>query len=172
MVYYPHAHPYFLMSLNESPTTIALLLCIISTVLIRAYVLLRRLQVSVDMRSLPSLSHGFLPQLYGQIPGFTPLVSPTSLAGGVLPRIPSLNLGIAWQWDEHETGMNLFSCSAELANLCSSAYSNHSHDVISFVPLLFGKPCIYTCSLDVMRQLLGNEIKVGLTKPQDMTMDP
>ena len=68
--------------------------------------------------------------------------------------------------------MNLFSCSAELANICSSAYSNHSNDVMSLVPLLVGKPCIYTCSLDVMRQVLGNEIKVGLTKPRDMTMDP
>jgi len=141
------------MSLNQSPTTTVVLLGIISAVSIHAYVL-RRLQ------------------LYGKIPGLRPLVSPTSLVGDILPSIPPLNPGFTWQWDERETGMNLFSCSAELANICSSAYSNHSNDVMSLVPLLVGKPCIYTCSLDVMRQVLGNEIKVGLTKPRDMTMDP
>ncbi|KXN87270.1 Leukotriene-B4 omega-hydroxylase 3, partial [Leucoagaricus sp. SymC.cos] len=88
------------------------------------------------------------------VPGFRPLVSPISLFGGLLPRIPSLNPGITWQWDERKT-----------------AYFNHSYDVISFVPLLIGGPCVYTCSLDVMRQVLGNEIKAGLAKPPDMTMD-
>lgn len=159
------------MSLTESPAGTAVLLGIVSAVSIHAYLLLRRLQVSVDLWSLPSLSHEFTSQLYGHVPGFKPLVSPISLFGGVLPRIPSLNPGITWQWDERKTGMYVFDIPPELANIRGSAYFNHSHDVISFVPLLIGKPCVYTCSLDVMRQVLGNEIKAGLVKPPDMTMD-
>jgi len=65
-----------------------------------------------------------------------------------------------------------FNVLAELGNTRGSAYFNHSHDVISSVPLLIGEPCVYTCSFDVMRQILGNEIKAGLVKPPDMTMDP
>lgn len=44
-------------------------------------------------------------QLFGHVPGYKPLVSPTSLLSGVLPRIRSLNPGITWQWDERKTGM-------------------------------------------------------------------
>ena len=65
-----------------------------------------------------------------------------------------------------------FNVLAELTYVRGSAYFNHSHDVVSSVPLLIGEPCFYTCSLDVMRQVLGNEIKAGLVKPQDMTMEP
>ncbi|TFK32095.1 cytochrome P450 [Crucibulum laeve] len=85
-------------------------------------------------------------------PGFRPLFSPITIMGAALPR-SSWNPGQMWQWDERET-----------------AYFNHSHDVISMVPILAGKPYYYTCSGEVLKQVLGNESKLHLAKPQEMTL--
>ena len=46
---------------------------------------------------------------------------------------------------------------------------NYQHDLISMVPLIFGSPCYYTCSMDVGKQLLINENKTHLAKGEDMT---
>ncbi len=105
------------LMLNASPTAIAVLLCIVSVASIHVYLLLRRLQVSVGISGLPSVSWIYISVLW-QIPGFKPLVSPLSTFGAVLPRIPSLIPGITWQWDERETGMYLFQCSGRVG-LCS-----------------------------------------------------
>ncbi|KAG6901481.1 hypothetical protein C0995_011343 [Termitomyces sp. Mi166 len=91
---------------------------------------------------------------FGHVRGYRPLISPTSTFSALLPRIRSLNPGITWQWDERRT-----------------AYFNHSHDVISIIPILLGKPYFFTCSVDVLRQVLGNDIKNHLTKPLDLTLD-
>ncbi|KAF9003889.1 cytochrome P450 [Cyathus striatus] len=86
------------------------------------------------------------------VPGLRPLFSPTSLLGAILPST-WWNLGHNWSWNLRET-----------------SFFNHSHDVISMVPILHGKTCFFTCSVDVLKQILGNEGKTHLTKPQDITL--
>ncbi|KAF8965813.1 cytochrome P450, partial [Flammula alnicola] len=85
-------------------------------------------------------------------PGFKPLFSPVSIPGVVLPH-SWWNPGYIWAWKEKQT-----------------AFFNYSHDLISMVPLVLGDAYYYTCSIDVLKQLLGNEGKVQLLKPGDLTL--
>ena len=50
-----------------------------------------------------------------------------------------------------------------------AGFFKHSHDIITIVPLLHGQPAYITCSLEVMKQLLGNEGHRHLPKPQSFT---
>jgi hypothetical protein len=50
------------------------------------------------------------------------------------------------------------------------AFFGHTYDIISVVPMLQGTPMYYTSSQDVLRQLLGNEGKVQLVKPLEITL--
>ena len=51
-----------------------------------------------------------------------------------------------------------------------AAFFNFTHDIISIVPVLTGTASYYTCSLDILKQLLGNETKTHLVKPLDITL--
>ncbi|KAF8993184.1 cytochrome P450 [Cyathus striatus] len=86
------------------------------------------------------------------VPGLRPLFSPTSLFGAIFPS-SRWNLGYNWTWTQRET-----------------SYFNHSHDIISMVPILSGKACFYTCSVEVLKQLLGRESKTNLARSQDFTL--
>ncbi|KAJ3827163.1 cytochrome P450 [Lentinula raphanica] len=87
------------------------------------------------------------------MPGYRPLLSPLSPFGMLLPNSSSLNPGSTWYW-----------------HMRASSYFNKTHDIISIVPLL-GSASYYTCSLDVMKQVLGADIKAGVEKPFDMTLE-
>ena len=50
-----------------------------------------------------------------------------------------------------------------------AGFFKHSHDIITVVPLLHGQPAYITCSLEVMKQLLGNEGQRHLPKPESFT---
>ncbi|KAF8510338.1 cytochrome P450 [Gautieria morchelliformis] len=86
-------------------------------------------------------------------PGYRQLLAPSSLAGAVIPT-NFWNLGYMWPWIYRE-----------------SSFFNFTHDIISIVPVLTGKASYYTCSVDVLKQLLGNENKTRLVKPLDITLD-
>ncbi|CAL1711144.1 unnamed protein product [Somion occarium] len=84
------------------------------------------------------------------VPGMRVLFSPLTIFGAMIPT-RSWNPGLNWSWIWRKT-----------------AYMNRTHDIISMVPILFGKPSIYVGSLDVARQLLVNENKLRLEKPADL----
>jgi len=86
------------------------------------------------------------------MPGLRPLVSPLSPFGMILPN-NSLNPGATWYWPMRH-----------------SSYFNKTHDIISVIPFL-GSASYYTSSLDVMKQVLGAEMKVNTEKPYDMTLE-
>ncbi|KAF8997630.1 cytochrome P450, partial [Cyathus striatus] len=86
------------------------------------------------------------------VPGMRPLFSPITLVGAVIPRT-WWNPGHNWAWDTRH-----------------KSFFSHTHDIISMVPIIYGKACFYTCSVDVLRQLLGNESKTHLMKPQEYTL--
>ncbi|SJL07987.1 uncharacterized protein ARMOST_11346 [Armillaria ostoyae] len=50
-----------------------------------------------------------------------------------------------------------------------AAYFNHTHEVLSMVPLLSGQPCLYVGSLPVMKQLLSTEGEMRMRKPEQLT---
>ncbi|KAJ7100647.1 cytochrome P450 [Mycena belliarum] len=82
------------------------------------------------------------------IPGMRPLFSPMSLLGAAFGT-RWWNPGLNWAWVWRET-----------------AFFNHTHDVISVVPLISGGSSVYTCSTDVARQILATEGKTQLFKPR------
>lgn len=49
------------------------------------------------------------------------------------------------------------------------AYFKRTYDVISIVPWVAGRASYYTSSLDVFRQLLGNERNTHLIRPRELT---
>ncbi|KAJ7478583.1 cytochrome P450 [Mycena galericulata] len=77
--------------------------------------------------------------LHTHVPGFKPLFDPQSPLGSIIPTC-WWNPGYLWPWIWRKT-----------------AYFNHRHDVISMVPLLVGRPCYYVGSVEVMKQLFGQE---------------
>lgn len=85
------------------------------------------------------------------MPGFRPMFSPLSPFGAIFPNNRA-NPGSSWSWSS------------------TTSYLNHTRDVISMVPIFPGTPCYYTNSVDVMKQILGNESKLNLVKPQDLTL--
>ncbi|KAJ7750460.1 cytochrome P450 [Mycena maculata] len=82
------------------------------------------------------------------IPGMRPLFAPMSLFGAAFGT-RWWNPGMNWPWEWRKT-----------------AFFNHTHDIISVVPLISGGASVYTCSVDVARQLLGSEGKTQLFKPR------
>ncbi|KAJ6631398.1 cytochrome P450 [Mycena sp. CBHHK59/15] len=90
-------------------------------------------------------------QLYNHVPGFRPLFDPQSPLGSLIPTC-WWNPGYLWPWIWRKT-----------------SYFNHQHDVISMVPVLVGQPCYYIGSVEVMRQLFGQEGKIQLVKPLELT---
>ncbi|KAJ6531304.1 cytochrome P450 [Mycena capillaripes] len=51
-----------------------------------------------------------------------------------------------------------------------TGYFNHQHDVILMNPLFAGAPIIFVGSSRVIQQLLGNEAKFQLVKPEELTL--
>jgi len=86
--------------------------------------------------------------------GYRKILAPTSVLGATFPP-SSWNLGRNWAWIHRKT-----------------AYYNHTHDIISIVPwpIIGGMASFYTCSVDVLKQLLGNESRTRLVKPLDITL--
>ncbi|KAF8823184.1 hypothetical protein HHX47_DHR10000383 [Lentinula edodes] len=87
------------------------------------------------------------------MPGLRPLLSPLSPFGMLLPNHNLLNPGSTWYWSAR-----------------NSSYLNKTHDIISIVPLL-GSVSYYTCSFDVMKQILSADIRLQIEKPYDMTLE-
>ncbi|KAF8816052.1 cytochrome P450 [Phlegmacium glaucopus] len=73
------------------------------------------------------------------MPGYRPMLAPTSLPGAMFPE-SWWNLGGNWAYRFRKT-----------------AFFNYQHDIISIVPWLVGEPSYATCSLDVARQVMLNE---------------
>lgn len=48
------------------------------------------------------------------------------------------------------------------------AYSNHQRDIFSVVPFLAGRPFYYTGSLHVAKQILLNDFKMQIEKPEEL----
>ncbi|KAJ3927692.1 MAG: cytochrome P450 [Lentinula lateritia] len=87
------------------------------------------------------------------MPGLRPLLSPLSPFGMLLPNHSLLNPGSTWHWSAR-----------------NSSYLNKTHDIISIVPLM-GSVSYYTCSFDVMKQILSADIRLHTEKPYDMTLE-
>jgi len=85
-------------------------------------------------------------------PGYRQLFAPSSLVGAIIPTT-FWNLGYSWPWVYRKI-----------------SFFNFTHDIISIIPVLTGKASYYTCSVDVLKQLLGNETKTHLVKPLDITL--
>ncbi|KAJ7477257.1 cytochrome P450 [Mycena galericulata] len=51
-----------------------------------------------------------------------------------------------------------------------TSYFNHQHDVVLMNPLFAGAPVIFVGSSRVVQQLLGNEAKLHLVKPAELTL--
>ncbi|KAF8575025.1 cytochrome P450 [Ramaria rubella] len=100
-----------------------------------------------------SRAHKFLTglQSVGYAPGLRPAFHPLSILGVIIPTM-WWNPGLNWSWEWRKT-----------------TFFNHSYDVISMVPFLLGAPCYYTGSLNVIKQLLGQEGKTHLVKPRELT---
>ncbi|KAJ7286021.1 hypothetical protein C8J57DRAFT_655572 [Mycena rebaudengoi] len=86
------------------------------------------------------------------IASISPLFSPFSIPGLVLPR-STWNATFLWMWLDRET-----------------SYFNHQHDVILMNPIFAGTPIIFVGSSRVVQQLLGNEAKLRLVKPVELTL--
>jgi hypothetical protein len=81
------------------------------------------------------------------MPGYRPFFPPLSLFGALVPTC-WWNLNSNWTWDIHKT-----------------AYFNMTHDIITVIPLIHGKPSYYIGSPEVTNQLIGTE--KGLIKDED-----
>ncbi|KAJ6462035.1 cytochrome P450 [Mycena vitilis] len=82
----------------------------------------------------------------------SPLFSPFSIPGLILPR-STWNATFLWMWLDRKT-----------------SYFNHKHDVILMNPLFAGAPVIWVGSSHVVQQLLGNEAKLHMVKPVELTL--
>ncbi|KZV65868.1 cytochrome P450 [Peniophora sp. CONT] len=91
-------------------------------------------------------------QHVGHLPGIRSLIPPISPFGVILPN-NSLNPGNLWSW--HARG---------------TAYSNYQQDIISVVTYFPSTPCYFTCSIDIIKQVAGNELRIHAVKPQDLTL--
>jgi hypothetical protein len=52
----------------------------------------------------------------------------------------------------------------------ATGYFNYQHDVVLMNPLFAGAPIVYVGSSRVIQQLLGNEAKLRLVKPVELTL--
>ncbi|KAF8890640.1 cytochrome P450 [Infundibulicybe gibba] len=84
--------------------------------------------------------------------GPRPLFSPLHPLGVLIPTC-SWNPGMDGFWRDRRT-----------------AFFNFRHDVVALVPILFGRPLCFTSSADVMRQVLANETRYEIPKPQELTL--
>ncbi|GJE92691.1 cytochrome P450 [Phanerochaete sordida] len=75
----------------------------------------------------------------GYLPGIRCLVSPLSVLGASTPT-SSYNPGRHWQWDWRQT-----------------VYKAAQSETISVIPILFGRPSIYTSSAEVARQVVSTQ---------------
>ncbi|KAJ7837557.1 hypothetical protein B0H14DRAFT_1098106 [Mycena olivaceomarginata] len=82
------------------------------------------------------------------IPGLRPLFAPMSLFGAAFGT-RWWNPGMNWPWEWRK-----------------AAFFNHTHDMISIVPMLSGGSSVYTCSMGVAKQILATEGKTQLFKPR------
>ncbi|KAJ7625360.1 cytochrome P450 [Mycena polygramma] len=82
----------------------------------------------------------------------SPLFSPFSIPGLILPR-STWNATFLWMWLDRKT-----------------SYFNHKHDVVLMNPLFAGAPVIWVGSSRVVQQLLGNEAKLRMVKPVELTL--
>ncbi|KAG7093007.1 hypothetical protein E1B28_009306 [Marasmius oreades] len=73
----------------------------------------------------------------GWAPGMTVLFAPISMIGPLLPE-SRLNPGLGWHWKRR-----------------NRVYQEYGSETISVVPLLHGRPFLYTSSLEVAAQILS-----------------
>jgi hypothetical protein len=64
----------------------------------------------------------------------------------------------------------VFNSSGAFNTYWVEAFFNHTHDIITMVPILLGTACYYTGSLEVMKQVLTVEGKTHLIKPKDLLL--
>ncbi|KAI0338633.1 cytochrome P450 [Trametopsis cervina] len=89
-------------------------------------------------------------KLMGNVPGIRPLFAPMSLLGAILPTA-WWNPGMGWCWEWRETN-----------------YLNHSRDIISMVPTLFGRPALYIATVAAMKAFLEDERRIAMEKPPEL----
>jgi len=76
-------------------------------------------------------------QQVGYLPGMRVAAAPISTIGSLLPT-SRLNPGLGWQWEWRDY-----------------VYKRYRSETISVVPFLFGRPSLYTSSLEVAKQVLS-----------------
>ncbi|KAJ7174494.1 cytochrome P450, partial [Mycena filopes] len=85
--------------------------------------------------------------------GYRPLMDPHSLPGNAIPA-SWWSMGFMWTWTQRK-----------------HAHFNHSHDLTTLVPMLFGNGAFFAASLGVVKQLWMSEGKTVILKPADFTTD-
>src|ERR1700735_1920035 len=91
------------------------------------------------------------------------------MTGAIIPT-NFWNLGYGWPWVYRKTCAYIALCHRFYLTVCLAAFFNFTHDIISIVPIFTGTSSFYTCSVDILKQLLGNETKTHLVKPLELTL--
>ncbi|KAK0445840.1 cytochrome P450 [Armillaria borealis] len=84
--------------------------------------------------------------------GYRLLFDPYSFPGNAIPTT-WWNLGFRWTWLYRRT-----------------AHFEHAYDLTTIIPV-FGNPYYVGASVDIAKQVWGNELKTNLAKPQDFTTE-
>ncbi|KAK0221398.1 cytochrome P450 [Armillaria fumosa] len=84
--------------------------------------------------------------------GYKVLFDPYSFPGNAIPTT-WWNLGFRWTWIYRHT-----------------AHFEHAYDLSTIIPV-FGNPYYIGASVDIAKQIWGNELKTNLAKPQDFTTE-
>lgn len=56
----------------------------------------------------------------------------------------------------------------QLTKPASPDYVNHSRDIISMVPTLFGRPALYIATVAAMKAFLEDERRIAMEKPPEL----
>ncbi|KAK6996790.1 cytochrome P450 [Favolaschia claudopus] len=90
---------------------------------------------------------------HGYVEGYRPLLDPHSLPGNAIP--PTWwHMGFMWPWYQRK-----------------HSHFNHTHDLTTLIPLVWGNPAYFAASVGIVRQVWGNEAKTGLVKGVDFTTE-
>lgn len=109
----------------------------------------------------------FMFQFHSDASEMRVLVSPMTVLGAITPTF-RWNPGLNWCWERRATGRRASYRTTSFNTYVVSAYVNHTHEVISLVPILYGRRMYYLGSLNLFKQLLFAENKLHIEKPQDM----
>lgn len=92
--------------------------------------------------------------------------APFSLLGSLLPT-SRFNPGMCWQWEWRDWGERLNFLPASCTDYACAVYKRYGSETIAVVPFLFGRPIVYTSSLETSRAVL--DTKNAFRKDEDAT---